>query len=185
MIKLAGGSVFLGTIALLGGFLFYLQPTVEAVTLASQSPNKQSTQFTDQFNSSNSPNKEVSSQDSQDLQFVQPIEQTQTQPSKSNSENKSVILPESSSFRATAYCLKGKTAMGSSVRRGIVAADPRHLPLGSRIQVNAGAYSGIYMVTDTGGAVRGRKLDIWVPNCSEAARFGRKNITVSRLGKKS
>ncbi len=85
-------------------------------------------------------------------------------------------------FRATAYCLKGRTASGGGVRRGIVAADPRVLPLGSRIQINAGAYSGSYTVTDTGGAIRGRILDIWVPSCAEANRFGRRTITVTRMG---
>lgn len=86
-------------------------------------------------------------------------------------------------FRATAYCLKGRTAIGGGVRRGIVAADPRILPLGTRIFVNAGSYSGSYVVADTGGAVRGRILDVWVPTCSEAMRFGRKSVTVSVLGR--
>jgi 3D (Asp-Asp-Asp) domain-containing protein len=63
-----------------------------------------------------------------------------------------------------------------------VAADPRVLPLGSRIQINAGAYSGSYVVADTGGAIRGRILDIWVPNCAEANRFGRRTITVTKMG---
>lgn len=85
----------------------------------------------------------------------------------------------SRAFRATAYCLKGRTANGGSVRRGIVAADRRVIPLGSKIYVDAGAYSGMYTVTDTGGAVKGNKLDIWVPSCSEAIRFGRKSIGVS------
>jgi 3D (Asp-Asp-Asp) domain-containing protein len=87
------------------------------------------------------------------------------------------------SFTATAYCLRGKTASGGSVRRGIVAADPRILPLGTRINLNAGSYSGSYLVADTGGAVKGRKLDIWVPNCSEARRFGRRNVTVGKSAK--
>lgn len=82
-------------------------------------------------------------------------------------------------FRATAYCLKGRTATGGGVRRGIVAADTRVLPLGTKVYVDAGAYSGTYTVTDTGGAVRGNILDIWVPSCSEANRFGRKSIGVS------
>jgi 3D (Asp-Asp-Asp) domain-containing protein len=83
-------------------------------------------------------------------------------------------------FRATAYCLKGRTAMGGSVRRGIVAADPRILPLGSRVYLNAGPYSGVYTVADTGGAIKGNILDIWVPSCSEANRFGRRTITVTK-----
>lgn len=167
---LAGGSVFLGTVALFSTF-FYFQPTVEAVALANNSQNQQ------QFNN-------------QDKQLIQQNKQTTQEQSKNlipdeKTENKTEEISDSLSFRATAYCLKGRTATGGSVRRGIVAADPRVLPLGSRIQISAGTYSGTYTVTDTGGAVKGRKLDIWVPNCSEANRFGRRNITVSRLGKKS
>lgn len=85
------------------------------------------------------------------------------------------------SFIATAYCLKGRTATGGGVRRGIVAADPRVLRLGSSILLGAGSYSGQYKVTDTGGSVRGRKIDIWVPSCAEARRFGRRTVTVSIL----
>lgn len=86
------------------------------------------------------------------------------------------------SFRATAYCLKGRTATGGSVRRGIVAADRRVLPLGTKVYIEAGAYSGMYTVSDTGGAVKGNILDIWVPSCSEANRFGRRSIGVSVVG---
>ena len=82
------------------------------------------------------------------------------------------------SFSATAYCLSGKTAMGHRVRRGIIAADPRVLRLGSTITINAGAWSGTYLVSDTGGGIKGKRLDIWVPNCSEARRFGRRSVEV-------
>ena len=85
------------------------------------------------------------------------------------------------SFTATAYCLKGRTAMGHGVRRGIIAADPRVLRLGSRVILGAGSYTGQYIVSDTGGAVKGRRIDIWVPSCSEARRFGRRNVAVSLL----
>lgn len=82
------------------------------------------------------------------------------------------------SFTATAYCLRGRTAMGHGVRRGIIAADPRVLRLGSRVNLGAGSYSGQYLVSDTGGRIKGKKIDIWVPNCAEARRFGRRTVTV-------
>ena len=85
------------------------------------------------------------------------------------------------SFTATAYCLKGRTATGGSVRRGIVAADPRLLRLGTTILMGAGSYSGQYKVADTGGGVKGKRLDIWVPSCSEARRFGRRTVQVSLI----
>jgi len=81
-------------------------------------------------------------------------------------------------FSATAYCLSGKTAMGHSVRRGLIAADPRVLKLGSRVYVEAGPWSGNYLVSDTGGAIKGKKIDIWVPGCSEARKFGRRNVQI-------
>ncbi len=82
------------------------------------------------------------------------------------------------SFSASAYCLSGRTAMGHGVRRGLIAADPRVLKLGSTVYVNAGPWSGNYLVSDTGGAIKGKKIDIWVPNCSEARRFGRRSVEV-------
>jgi len=87
------------------------------------------------------------------------------------------------SFTATAYCLRGRTAMGHGVRRGIIAADPRVLKLGSRVNLGAGAYSGQYLVSDTGGRIKGNKIDIWVPNCAEARRFGRRTVQIGVLGK--
>ena len=81
-------------------------------------------------------------------------------------------------FSASAYCLSGRTAMGHGVRRGLIAADPRVLKLGSTVYVNAGPWSGRYLVSDTGGAIKGKKIDIWVPNCSEARRFGRRSVEV-------
>ena len=73
-------------------------------------------------------------------------------------------------FSATAYCFSGRTAMGHPVRRGLIAADPRVLKLGSRVYINAGQWSGSYLVSDTGGAIKGKRIDIWVPGCSEARK---------------
>ena len=174
MINLARGSVLLFSLVVLVGFLFYFQPTAEAVTIAidSQDTIKQENIEKDNLNQ-------------------QDFQQTEIQDTNSFTEAKNIAklgnfnVLEGQSFRATAYCLKGRTATGGSVRRGIVAADPRILPLGTRINITAGSYSGTYTVADTGGAVRGRILDIWVPSCSEAVKFGRKSIKVSVVGKKS
>ncbi len=84
-------------------------------------------------------------------------------------------------FTATAYSLRGRTASGAGVRRGIIAADRRVLPIGTRVRVEAGSYTGEYLVADTGGAVRGRKIDIWMPSTGEAMRFGRRNVKLTVL----
>ena len=82
-------------------------------------------------------------------------------------------------FTATAYSLRGRTASGRYVSRGIIAADRRVLPLGTRVRLTAGSYSGEYVVADTGGAVRGRKIDIWMPSTGEAMRFGRRPVKLT------
>lgn len=85
------------------------------------------------------------------------------------------------SFTATAYTLRGRTASGKTVARGLIAADRRVLPIGTRVRLEAGSYSGEYTVADTGGAVRGRKIDIWMPSTSEAMRFGRRAVKLTVL----
>jgi 3D (Asp-Asp-Asp) domain-containing protein len=92
----------------------------------------------------------------------------------------------SQTYTATAYSLRGRTASGRPVARGVIAADPRVLPLGTRVRLDAGEFSGEYVVADTGGAVRGRKIDIWTPTPREAMRFGKRavKLTVLELGGK-
>lgn len=85
-------------------------------------------------------------------------------------------------MRATAYTGHGRTASGKRVRRGMVAADRRVLPLGTKVRVkNAGPYSGVYRVEDTGGRIRGRKIDIYMPSRAAAKQFGAKPVKVEVL----
>ena len=78
------------------------------------------------------------------------------------------------SVSLTQYCVQGETRRGRQTRHGIVAADPRIFPLARYIEVFLGQeYLGRYLVDDTGGNVLGATLDIWNPDCKEAARFGR------------
>ena len=100
------------------------------------------------------------------------------------SEETYVVGP--TSYVATAYSLRGRTASGRMVAKGLIAADPKHLPLGSRVRLDAGAYSGEYLVADTGALVRGKRIDIWTPTSREAMRFGRRTVklTVLSLGGK-
>ena len=85
-------------------------------------------------------------------------------------------------FTATAYSTKGNTAKGIQTQPGIVAADPKILPLGSSIRVNgAGKYSGVYVVTDVGTAIVGRRIDIYIMDLAAAKAFGRKRVQVELL----
>jgi len=89
-------------------------------------------------------------------------------------------------FSATAYCKGLITASGVAAQSGVAAADPELLPVGSVVDVDSGdpRYSGIYAIMDTGPAVQGRHVDIYMWSCNEALRFGRRpiHLTVLRLG---
>lgn len=84
-------------------------------------------------------------------------------------------------YVATAYSLRGRTASGRMVAKGLIAADPRHLPLGSRVRIEAGTWSGEYLVADTGTLVRGKRIDIWTPSTRDAMRFGRRTVKLTVL----
>ncbi len=84
-------------------------------------------------------------------------------------------------YVATAYSLRGRTASGRMVSKGLIAADPRFLPLGSRVRLEAGGYSGEYLVADTGGLIKGKRIDIWIPSSREAMKFGRRKVKLTVL----
>jgi len=81
---------------------------------------------------------------------------------------------------ATAYCLQGVTGSGVHTRRGMVAVDPRRIPLGSSIRVRGlrGPRDGIYAATDTGAAVKNNEIDVFIPDCRAAKAFGRQRVQV-------
>jgi 3D (Asp-Asp-Asp) domain-containing protein len=89
-------------------------------------------------------------------------------------------------FAATAYCKGTTTASGTNVRTGIAAADPDLLPVGTVIQIDSlgQRYNGIYTILDTGPAVQGRHIDLYMWSCNEALSFGAKKVqlNVLRLG---
>ena len=85
-----------------------------------------------------------------------------------------VRLGDPVSVSLTAYCLKGLTRRDHYVREGIVASDPKVFPLGRYLEIYVGkSYFGRFLIDDTGGVIKGNKLDIWTPTCREARIFGR------------
>ena len=92
-----------------------------------------------------------------------------------------VAVGPTQTYVATCYSLRGRTASGRMVAKGLIAADPRVLPLGSRVRLEAGPFSGEYLVAGHWWKVRGRHIDIWTPSTREAMRFGRRKIKVTVL----
>ncbi|HYP14186.1 MAG TPA: 3D domain-containing protein [Bryobacteraceae bacterium] len=86
-------------------------------------------------------------------------------------------------FVARAYSSGTLTALGKKPIPGLtIAADPKVLPLGATVHVGgAGEYSGVYQVGDTGGAIKGNKIDVFVASRDEAIQFGKRLVHVSVL----
>lgn len=86
----------------------------------------------------------------------------------------SAVASEKQSFKLrvlkTAYCLQGHTASGTYVHRGSVAVDPRVIRMGSRMYIPG---YGKGHAEDTGSAVKGRHIDVWMSSCSAAMRSTR------------
>jgi 3D (Asp-Asp-Asp) domain-containing protein len=77
---------------------------------------------------------------------------------------------------ATAYDLPGSTATGVPVGPGIVAVDPNVIPLGTRMTI-PGYGEGV--AADTGGAIVGNRIDVWVPNGAAASAWGVRTVTIT------
>jgi 3D (Asp-Asp-Asp) domain-containing protein/septal ring factor EnvC (AmiA/AmiB activator) len=76
---------------------------------------------------------------------------------------------------ATAYSLSGTTATGLPTGPGICATDPSVIPLGTRFSVPG---YGECLAADTGSAVIGDTIDVWMPN-AQAMAWGRQTVTIT------
>ena len=74
----------------------------------------------------------------------------------------------------------GKTATMTKARWGVVAVDPRVIPLGSKIYIED---MGWFSAEDTGGKVKGNKIDIFYPTRKQALKFGKRKLKVFVLPK--
>ena len=91
--------------------------------------------------------------------------------------------PRTLSVTATAYCDGGQTSSGTRARSGTVAADPRVLPMGTTIRVTGlrSRPPQTFTVADTGAAVKGNEIDIFIRDCARAKSFGRRRVQVRVL----
>lgn len=86
-------------------------------------------------------------------------------------------------MRGTAYDPSaGKwTASGTRARVGAVAVDPRVIPLGTKLYIESAdgfPTYGFAVAEDTGGAIKGNRIDVFYNSRSQALRFGRRNVVV-------
>ena len=84
----------------------------------------------------------------------------------------------------TAYCngCSGTTANGTDLRanpdKKVIAVDPSVIPLGTRVWVEG---YGEAIAADTGSAIKGNKIDVFIPSEEAALAWGRKTVKVTIL----
>lgn len=84
----------------------------------------------------------------------------------------------------TAYCngCSGVTATGMNLKSNpnlkVIAVDPSVIPLGSKVWVEGYGHA---VAGDTGGAIKGNKIDLFMASKSQAYDFGRKKVRVKVL----
>lgn len=75
----------------------------------------------------------------------------------------------------------GITASGTKARPGVVAVDPNVIPLGTKLYVaslDGSPDYGFCVAEDTGGAIKGNKIDLFFETPEEVAKFGRRKVKV-------
>jgi 3D (Asp-Asp-Asp) domain-containing protein len=109
-------------------------------------------------------------------------QQVKTQAANAPKEFKQVV-----NATATAYApgaldndqWGNKTYLGTNVRPGIIAVDPDVIPIGSRLYIQYPDGHGEYAVAeDTGGAIKGNRIDVAKSTVKEAENFGMKQVKV-------
>ena len=114
--------------------------------------------------------------------------------SKTTSRGEKFRYKQVLDMRATAYTASfadtgknpghpqfGITYTGMKVKRGVIAVDPRIIPLGSRVYVEGVGKTpdyGYAVAADTGGAIKGKIIDLYVDSQSEANNWGIRNVKV-------
>ncbi len=88
------------------------------------------------------------------------------------------IVMVATAYTAACGGCDGMTAIGRRAGHGIVAVDPRVIPLGTRLYIPG---YGPAIAGDTGGAIVGHRIDLGFDSWRDAMLFGRRDVEVYRL----
>jgi len=104
-----------------------------------------------------------------------------TAPSTSNTASKEIIV-EASAYTASCEGCSGITATGINLKTNpnakVISVDPTIIPLGSKVYVEG---YGEAIAGDTGGAIKGNRIDVFFPSQQDAINFGVKQLKVTIL----
>jgi 3D (Asp-Asp-Asp) domain-containing protein len=114
-----------------------------------------------------------------------PIAKTETPKTPSRSSTDNVVKEFTVEATAyTAYCegCSGITKTGINLRANpelkVIAVDPTVIELGTKVYVEGYGYA---VAGDIGSAIKGNRIDVFIPTTSEAFKWGRKNVKITIL----
>lgn len=89
------------------------------------------------------------------------------------------ITVSATAYTASCKGCSGITATGINLKKNpkakVISVDPKVIPLGSKVYVEG---YGEAIAADKGSAVRGNKIDVFIPDKSKALKWGRKTVKV-------
>ncbi|PGA22639.1 peptidoglycan-binding protein [Priestia aryabhattai] len=120
-------------------------------------------------------------QEEQQQAQAEQAQKEQQQPAESSQQasGKSMTV-EATAYTANCAGCSGTTATGVDLKANpnqkVIAVDPSVIPLGSKVYVEG---YGEAVAADTGGAIKGNRIDVFVPSEGDAQQFGRKSVKIT------
>ncbi|MFE4121092.1 LysM peptidoglycan-binding domain-containing protein [Priestia sp. YIM B13486] len=122
---------------------------------------------------------EQAQKEQQQAQAEQAQQQQQPAESSQQASGKSMTV-EATAYTANCAGCSGTTATGVDLKANpnqkVIAVDPSVIPLGSKVYVEG---YGEAVAADTGGAIKGNRIDVFVPAEGDAQQFGRKSVKIT------
>lgn len=107
---------------------------------------------------------------------------TEVTPTAQAEETSKEITVKATAYTASCEGCSGTTATGLDLNANpnakVIAVDPSVIPLGSKVEVEG---YGVAIASDTGGAIKGNRIDVFIPSEEKALEWGRKEIKVKIL----
>ncbi|PAC80349.1 hypothetical protein CHI05_17570 [Bacillus sp. 7788] len=132
--------------------------------------------------------KEVTEKDSKDRLVAIGTQVSNKEPnatpavSRSNESSGKEFYVASTAYTASCAGCTGRTSTGFDLKANpgakVIAVDPSVIPLGSKVYVEGYGYA---VASDTGSAIKGNKIDVFVPNKSAAYQWGNKRVKIRVL----
>ena len=95
-----------------------------------------------------------------------------------NSSNNNVV--RTVNVVATAYTGYSTTSTGQKPVWGTIAVDPKIIPYGTKVYIPQ--FGRTFIANNTGGAIKGNKIDIFMNTKKECYNWGRRTIEIQILG---